>query len=335
MLSRRLLRIKVIKELYAHLKSESDSLTASLKELKASVDKTYDLYHLVLHLVADVAGYAEERIELARNKKLPTTEDLNPNRRFVDNALVAQIAQSRALNDYLKKHKLSWAASPELIKTLYNDLAASDFYAKYMSASTVAVDGERASRRAAQALAVPSPAPVTYRDDVRLVEEFYMQIVAESDQAEEVLEEQSILWADDLDFATIMALRTIAACKVGQEDIPLLPQFKNDDDRRFAKELFTAALTGYDEYLTYVERFAQNWDVERIALLDCLIMVIAIAEMVTFPSIPVKVTLDEYIEISKYYSTPGSSVFINGILDKVVEELRATGRMEKTGRGLL
>ena len=306
------MRLKVIKVLYAHLKSESDSLTASLKNLKASVDKTYELYHLMLHLVADVAGYAGERMELARQKKLPTAEDLNPNRRFVDNTLVHQIAQSKTLADRLKGYKLGWKESPELIKSLYNELIESDFYQNYMNADSN-----------------------TYKDDVQVVEEFYSQIVAESEQVEEVLEERSILWADDLDFSLIMVLRTLSICKAGQAELPLLPEFKNEEDERFARELFTATLTGYTEYLGYVERFTQNWDVERIAFLDSLIMVTAIAELVTFPSIPVKVTLDEFIEISKYYSTPGSSVFINGILDKVVEELSETGRITKSGRGLL
>ncbi|GHV00427.1 N utilization substance protein B [Bacteroidia bacterium] len=302
----------MIKALYAHLKSESDSLTASLKTLGASVDKTFELYHLMLRLMVDVADYASRRIELGRAKRLPTPEELNPNRRFVDSALVAQIAGSKPLGDYLAKRSLDWAGEQETVKVLYNALSNTEFYRQYMS--TPHSD---------------------YRSDVHLAEQFYSQIVAESEQMEEVLEEWSLLWADDMDFALIMAMRTLSACRADQFQLPLLPQFKNDDDRRFPGELFTASLTGYDEYMSYVERFAKNWDVERIAFLDGLVMTAAIAELVSFPSIPVKVTLDEYIEISKYYSTPSSCVFINGILDKVVEELRSQGRITKSGRGLL
>ena len=312
MLSRRLLRIKVIKGLYSHFKSESDSLTASLKNLNASINKTYELYHQMLFLVVEVARYGEQRIELARKKKLPTHEDLNPNRRFIDNPVIAQIASSAYLNDYLKKHSLGWGNYPELIKNLYNEFAASDFYKKYMSAETS-----------------------SYKTDAKLVEDFYVEIAAENQALEDAAEEQSILWADDVDFAILMVVRTLSSMKASQAELPLLQQFKNDDDKAFASQLFKAALVNYNDYMDYVERYTQNWDVDRIAFLDSLIMVAAIAEMVAFPTIPVKVTLDEYIEISKYYSTPGSSTFINGLLDKIVEEMQGKGLIEKTGRGLM
>jgi len=152
---------------------------------------------------------------------------------------------------------------------------------------------------------------------------------------EEALEEQSILWADDADFAVIMVLRTLDDMRASQTDVPLLPQYKSEDDAVFVKELFRKTLVGYGEYIGYIDKYTSNWDVERIAFMDNLIMAAATAELLSFPSIPIKVTLDEYIEIAKYYSTPGSSVFINGVLDKIVEELTAEGRIRKSGRGLL
>jgi len=312
MLSRRLLRIKVIKALYAHFKSESELTTISEKNLTASIDRTYDLYHQMLWLASDVARYAENRIELARNKKLPTAEDLNPNTRFIDNAAVRQIEDSRKLTDYLTKKSLGWAKYPELIKNLYNDLEKSDFYQSYMAAPST-----------------------DYRKDVRLVEQFFTECVEDNPLVEEVVEEQSILWADDIDFSLIMVVRTLGDMRDGEKDIPLLPQYKNEDDRTFAQELFSRTVVNYADYLSYVEKFTQNWDIERIAFVDNLMMVAAMAELVSFPSIPVKVTLDEYIEIAKYYSTPGSSHFINGILDKITEALTAEGRIQKTGRGLM
>lgn len=312
MLSRRLLRIKVVKSLYAHFKSDSDSLTASRKNLAVSINKTYELYHQMLWLIVEVARYAEQRMELARNKKLPTQEDLNPNRRFVDNRIIAQIASSAALADYLKAHKLSWDGNPELIKCLYNELIASDFYKQYMSAPDSG-----------------------FRQDAQLVEDFFVRVAVESQAVEDAVEEQSVLWSDDTDFAVLMVLRTVSACKPEQRDLPLLPQYKNDDDRNFPPELFTDTVVNFQQYMEYIEKYTRNWDVDRIAFLDSLIMVAAIGELVTFPSIPVKVTMDEYIEISKYYSTTGSSTFVNGILDKIVEELTASGQIQKTGRGLL
>ncbi len=312
MLSRRLLRIKALKALYAHFKSESDSLVASESNMMQGIDRVYQLYHQLLFLPVEVRRYAEQRIEIARNKKLPTKEDLNPNLKFVENRLLEQTELSESLGGYMQKHSLGWTQHPELIKSLYNSLVASDYYKSYMG------NPQR-----------------TYKEDVKLVENFFLSEVCDNEAVENVLEEQSIFWADDLDFALIMVLRTLASCRERQADLPLLPKYKSDDDERFVKELFRRAVVNYNDYLPYVERFAQNWDVERIAFMDNLIMVCAMAELLAFDSIPVKVTLDEYIELSKYYSTPGSGLFINGILDKIVELLESEGRIAKAGRGLL
>ena len=312
MLSRRLLRIKIVKALYSHFKSESDSLIVSEKNLLFSIDKTYELYHQLLWLVVDVANYAENRIELGRRKKLPTPEELNPNTRFVDNRVIAAIRDSEELTDYLQRKKLGWVQYPELIKKLYILLTDSDFYRQYMNGSTG-----------------------SFKGDAALVEKFYTRIVCECEALEEVIEEQSIFWTDDVDFATIMVLRTLSDMREGRQELPLLPQDKSDDDREYVRELFRHALVHFREYAEYIGRYTSNWEVERIAFMDNVIMVAAMSELIAFPSIPVKVTLDEFIEIAKYYSTPGSSTFINGVLDKVVEALTAEKRIQKTGRGLL
>ena len=229
-----------------------------------------------------------------------------------DNRVVAALRESDALTDYLQRKKLGWVQAPELVKKLYHAMVESDYYRKYMDA----------------------PAR-SFKEDVRLVESFYTRTVGESEALEEALEEQSILWADDADFAVIMVLRTLDDMRASQTDVPLLPQYKSEDDAVFVKELFRKTLVGYGEYIGYIDKYTSNWDVERIAFMDNLIMAAATAELLSFPSIPIKVTLDEYIEIAKYYSTPGSSVFINGVLDKIVEELTAEGRIRKSGRGLL
>lgn len=312
MLSRRLLRIKTIKALYSHFKSESDSLIVSEKNLVASVDKTYDLYHQMLWLIVEVMRYAENRIELGKRKKLPTQEDLNPNTKFIDNLLIRQIEDSDKLTTYLEKKGLGWVRYPEMIKGLYNSLTESDYYKEYMS------NPER-----------------SYKEDAKLAEDFYLNEVDGNEQVEDVIEEQSILWADDMDFALILTMRTLNSSRKGQNDLPISSKFKNDDDKEFYKELFRKAVVNFDEYQGYIDRFTKNWDVERIAFMDNVIMVTAIAEILAFDSIPVKVSMDEYIEISKYYSTNGSSYFINGVLDKVVGVLREEGRINKAGRGLI
>ena len=307
-----MLRIKVIKALYAHLKSDADSLMASEKTLVASIDKTYDLYFLMLSLIAELAHYAEQRQELARKKQLPTYEDLNPNRKFVENAVVRLIAQSDAVNDHLAARKLSWAKYPELIKTLYSQLEQSDYYKSYMA---------RAER--------------SWKEDLALVTDFYTRELEECEMLEDVLDEISILWNDDLGFALIMVTRTLSNMRPSHTDVKVLPKFKSDEDLDFAMQLFEKAAIGYDSNLQQIERFTRNWDVERIAFMDNLIMATAVAELTTFPSIPVKVTLDEYIEIAKFYSTAGSSTFINGVLDKAVASLTEEGKINKSGRGLI
>lgn len=312
MISRRMLRIKVIKALYAHLKSDADSLMASEKTLVASIDKTYDLYFLMLSLIAELAHYAEQRQELARKKQLPTYEDLNPNRKFVENAVVRLIAQSDAVNDHLAARKLSWAKYPELIKTLYSQLEQSDYYKSYMA------HAER-----------------SWKEDLALVTDFYTRELEECEMLEDVLDEISILWNDDLGFALIMVTRTLSNMRPSHTDVKVLPKFKSEEDLDFAMQLFEKAAIGYDSNLQQIERFTRNWDVERIAFMDNLIMATAVAELTTFPSIPVKVTLDEYIEIAKFYSTAGSSTFINGVLDKAVASLTEEGKINKSGRGLI
>lgn len=312
MFSRRFLRIKVVKSLYAHFKSEQSSAAVSEKNLIHSIDKAYDLYFQMLALIADVRRYAEERIEIARNKKLPTKEDLNPNMRFVENEVIEQLDSSKVLDDYLSKHSLGWNRYPELVKHLYNKMIESDYYKAYMS--------------------LPS---LTYKDDLNLVQDFYINTVQDDEMLEAVVEEQSILWADDVDFSLIMVIRTLEACRQNQAELPLQKKYKNEDDRDFAIELFQRTVINFNEYQEYIERFTQNWDVERIAFLDNLIIATAMAELIAFDSIPVKVTMDEYIEISKYYSTTGSSTFINGVLDKIVVSLTEEGRIVKHGRGLL
>lgn len=312
MISRRLLRIKALKALYAHLKSESESLMASEKTLIASIDKTYDLYFQMLSLIVEVARYADERQQAAMQKKLPTYEDLNPNRKFVENAVIHLIAESDSVNDYLAAHKLSWARYPELIKALYLQLEQSEYYKKYMTSQ------ER-----------------SFREDLALVTDFYTNELESSEMLEEVLDEQSILWNDDLGFALIMVTRTLSNMRQSHRDVKVLPKFKSEEDLEFAKELFEKAAVNYDSNLEVIEQFTRNWDIERIAFMDNVIMVTAMAELISFPSIPVKVTLDEYIEIAKYYSTASSSTFINGVLDKVVNTLTEEGRINKSGRGLI
>ena len=312
MLSRRLLRIKALKALYAHLKTEADSMMISEKSMMASVDKAYDLYFQMLALPAELVRYAERRQEIARQKIMPTFEDLHPNTKFVDNAVIRTLANSDSINDYLTARKLTWAAYPELIRSIYNQLLTRDYFIAYMK------NEER-----------------SFQEDRQLVERIFTDELQECEALDTALEEMSILWSDDLSFILIMVMRTLSNLRASHAEIKVLPKFKSDDDRDFVRLLFEKTLLHFNDHMRYIEKFTRNWDVERIAFMDNLILATALTELTEFPSIPVKVTLDEFIEISKYYSSPGSSLFINGILDKMVVSLTEEERIRKSGRGLV
>ena len=306
-----MLRVKVAKNLYAHLKSGSDNLKASEKNLVESIDKAYDLYFQMMSLIVEVAHYAESRIEINKNKKLPTYEDLNPNRRFVDNAVIHLIATSDSVNDVIARRKLSWAPYSDAVKDVYNRMVESEYYKKYMSASIC-----------------------TFSDDRRFVEEFFTSL--EEDEAlNDVVNDMSLLWTDDYGFALYMAVRTVQNLKQSHTEVKVLPKFKNEEDLDFAKTLFIKALVNFEDNQEIVDKYSSNWDVERVVFMDSLILSIALAELIYFESIPVKVTLDEWIDIAKYYSSPTSSNFVNGVLDKIVNDLQQDGRIKKSGRGLL
>ncbi|MFI3281926.1 MAG: transcription antitermination protein NusB [Rikenellaceae bacterium] len=312
MLSRRLLRIKVLKALYAHLQSEGDNLIATEKSMMTAIDKSYDLYFQLMLLPSEIAQYMEERQEMARKKHITTYEDLNPNTKLIDSAFVALLNNADSINDYVSARKLNWKKNPELIKTIYGQLTESEYFKKYMSSPTNSI-----------------------KEDIEMWEQFFLVEVQNCELLDEVLEEQSLMWSSDLSFVLPLVMRTLSSIRPSHTDIKVMKKFKNDDDRDFVRTLLQKSLINFDRNQTYIEKFTSNWDLERIVFMDNLVMVIAMSELVAFPEIPVKVTLDEYIEISKFYSTPGSSIFINGILDKMAISLTEEGAIVKVGRGLM
>ncbi|MBE6190129.1 MAG: transcription antitermination protein NusB [Rikenellaceae bacterium] len=311
MISRRLLRIKVAKALYAHLQSDADNMIASEKSLMTAIDKAYDLYFQLLSLPEALVKYATERQEIAKQKKLPTFEDLNPNTKFIDNQVIRTISVTDAINDRVAKNKLSWVNYPELIRSIYQQLSETEYFKAYM------MRDER-----------------SFEEDRILVIKLF-DLLADCPTLDDALEEMSILWADDLPYVLMMVQRTLSNMRPSHKELRVAEKFKSEEDPQFVKTLFEKALVNYNEYQQYIERFTANWDLERIVMMDTLIITIAMAELIHFSSIPVKVTMDEWIEISKYYSTPGSSNFINGVLDKITASLTEEGRIKKFGRGLI
>jgi transcription antitermination protein NusB len=313
MISRRLLRIKALTALYAFNRREDDDLKRAETELMFSIGKTYDLYHYILLLLTEISDIASEKIEQRLLKKMPTPEDLNPNRKFVDNAVIEQIRNNSAFNRHIETSKLTWVNFPHVPRGLYNKMIAWDVYEEYMS----------------------SPGS-SYITDKKFISRLVSEIVAASDDLIGCLEEQSIYWNDDMEFVLVMIDKTIKKLKEESgPEMELMPLFKNNEDKEFVKILFRKAVVNSKKTSELIDQNTTNWEVERIALMDILVMQLAITEVLEFQEIPVKVSLNEYIEIAKYYCTSKSSTFVNGILDNIVREMRNQGLIRKTGRGLL
>lgn len=313
MLSRRVLRIKVLQIFYAHSKVEGKTFKQSSNDLVYSIHKSYDLYHYLLLLIIETRRYAVSRMELARHKKRPSYEDLNPNTRFVDNRLVLQLEKNSSLLRFLDKNKLSWVNYPGIVRNLFGIISDWDVYRVYMNGTDS-----------------------SYAEDKRLIIRIFQEIILNYEDLYQNLEEQSIFWLDDIDFILKMVIKSLKSFKEEQgEQAPLLPAVIDKTDLEYAKALLRKAIINQETATAYIEESASNWDLERIAEIDRMIMILAITEATDFETIPTKVTMNEYIEIAKLFSTVKSNQFINGILDSVFARLKAENKISKQGRGLI
>ncbi len=313
MLSRRLLRIKVMQLLYAYFTRDNKEIQLTEKELFHSIFKAYELYHYLLLLVLDIRDFAENKMEFARNKYRPTDKEINQSSKFVNNKIFKIIENNKQYKKFLNDYKYSWVNNPELIKKIFVSVNESEEYNNYLSNNNSG-----------------------FREDKEIIIEIFTNHIAICEDLYSILEEQSIYWNDDVEFIISMINKTIGNFKDGQSDEkPLANMYKNDDDIDFVKTLFRKTISNHEENVLIVSKHTKNWERERIAFMDMLIMEMAIVEATEMESIPTRVSLNEYIEISKYYSTEKSSNFINGILDKVFIQLKLENKIIKKGRGLV
>lgn len=313
MISRRLLRIKALMALYAFNRREDESLAQAETELMFSVSKSYDLYHFLLLLVLEIADIAGEKIDLALQKMIPSHADLNPKKRFIDNQLISQLRKNVEFKDYISSKKLSWVNNSHIPRLLYNKMIVWEVYEEYMNSESN-----------------------NYQSDRKFITRLITDLFSNSEDLQSNLEEQSIYWNDDMEYISSMVEKTLKKFKADSgEKMPLMPLFKNAEDEEFVKILFKKAIVHSKKCSELIDKNTTNWEVDRIALMDILVMQLAITEILEFPEIPVKVTLNEYIEIAKYYCTSKSSTFVNGILDNIVKEIRDEGLFNKFGRGLV
>jgi N utilization substance protein B len=314
MLNRRILRVKVMQALYAFFQSSNTELSKGENELFHSIDRLYELYLFFLQLPVELADLADAQQTEAKNKALPTHEDLNPNRSFVENLVVDNLRGNEVFQATLKNRKISWAADRDDLKRLLKDLRSASFFVSYIN------ENEK-----------------TFETDKKFILEFYKKIVIDSEMLYQLFNERSIYWDyDDVDFAISMATKHIKKLKASDNTSSIMGMYKDEeDDKNFIKTLYRKTIVDNNDNTALIEEKTKNWDVDRIAVMDVLCMKMAITELTQFSSIPIKVTLNEYIEISKLFSSPKSKVFINGILDKLVIDFKEAGKIKKTGRGLM
>lgn len=307
MINRVLLRIKIIQILYSYYKSGDKTALMVEKELFYSIEKTYDLYYHLLNLAIAITDYAVQKTEARKNKLRPTAEDLNPNTRFTDNLFLNQLRNNSQLNAYLLERKLSWVNYPQVIKELHEEIVNSELYGEYIA----------------------SPAG-NYELDKEFWRKIFKKVILTSETLDESIEEQSIYWTDDVEIVTSFIIKTIKRFdQNAKNDQALLPMFKDEEDADFARKLLKGVLKNGDSYLEMIDQNTRNWELERIAFMDTLIMEVAMSELMDFPTIPVNVTLNEYIEIAKNYSTDKSGTFINGVLDNIVSQLKEQNKLMK------
>ncbi|MDR1115997.1 MAG: transcription antitermination factor NusB [Tannerella sp.] len=300
MINRILIRIKVLQIVYAYYQKGNNDLRVAENELLLSLRRSYDLYHYLLLLIVEVTRMYEHVIEIRRNKYRPTDEEINPDMRMSNNRLAAQIADNEALRKYAKEHGVSWGDDKDFIRKVLDLVIKSDVYKDYLSNEEDSYE--------------------TDREFWRLI---FKRIISNNEFVEDYLEEKCIYWNEDIDIIESFVMKTIKRFDEktgnGQE---LIPMFNNNDDYDYVIKLFRQTLLHGDEYRAHIDKHMKNWESERVANMDLIIMQVALAEMMNFPTIPVSVTLNEYIDAAKYYSTPKSGIFINGVLDSIIEELK-------------
>lgn len=313
MLNRRHIRIKVLQILFAYYSDEKPDAASYEKMLLESVDRFRELYIALILLLGEMQGLAIEKIEAGMNKKLPTHDDLHPNTKFVTNSLLRILANSKKLDKASKEIHIRWKDNKDLLKQMFKMLTETEDYKEYMNSK------ERG-----------------FEHDREYLLRFFRRHLVNYELAHEYLEDQGIFWNDDLDLCASMVLRTLKQVKDSDDDIEFLPLWKDpEDEDNYCKALFRKTLALGEANHKVIADNTPNWEADRIALMDMIILKMAFAEAQSFETIPVKVTMNEYIELSKYYSTPKSATFINGVLDSIIPKMMHEGKIKKVGRGLL
>ena len=319
MLNRRILRIKAFKVLYSSVLAENMSLAQAEAQLELSCEATRDLYIYMLGIISPLTKIAQDRIEAAKSKFNPTEEERNPNMKFAENALAKLLDEDADFQKVFRKKKFEWAQYDLFLKKVMTSVSSKEYYAEYMASDK-------------RSLA----------EDCKLFTRIFEEEFVDSEELEKILEDQSLYWNVDLPYSLTWCCKTLKNLAKG-ENWSLIPLYQSEmlsgdgveSDKLFVRRLLQAAFSGYEKYSAMVAESVSGWEKERLFSTDVVLIVMGLAEAATFPSIPVKVTMNEYVEISKFYGTPKSRSFVNGLLDKLVQQLVNEGQINKEGKGLL
>jgi len=309
MINRELIRIKIVQLTYAYYQNGSKNIDTAEKELLFSLSKAYDLYNYLLALIVGITKEARRHLEVAESRAKREGTPM-PSTRFVYNRFALQLEQNKMLCDFMETQKKSWDDEPEFLKKIYTQITESQIYKDYM-------DAEEDS----------------YLADRELWRKLYRTLIENNADLDMLLEEQSLYWNDDKEVVDTFVVKTIKRFdEKNRSTQELLPEYDSEEDKEYARKLYRATIMNGEEYQRLMSEASRNWDFSRLAYMDIVIMQIAIAEMLNFPSIPVSVTINEYVDIAKIYSTPRSAGYINGMLDSIAHHLVDTGRMLKQVR---
>ena len=313
MLSRRLLRVKVMQAVNIFHKNDDMTLQQAEKNMFYSIYKSYELYHLLLLLLVDIQAFASNKIEKGKSKILPTPEELEPNTHFIENKALIKLSKNQTLLKFVEHKGLSWVNHREIIKSLYKEICDSEFYQEYMKMGKT-----------------------DFETDRNFLVKITEKVIAQYEPLYSNLEEQSIFWNDESEYIMSMVIKTLRDFKSNDENNKeLMPEFREEEDKTFISTLLRKSIIYHKETSELIKKYLKNWELERISFMDIVLIEIALAEMTEFSDISLKVTLNEYIEISKYYSTPKSGYFINGVLEKIINEYKEAGKIKKISEKLL
>ena len=319
MLNRRILRIKAFKVLYSSVLAGNMSLAEAEAQLELSCEATRDLYIYMLGIVSPLTKIAQERIEAGKSKFNPTEEERNPNMKFAENALAKFLDEDVDFQKIFKKKKFEWMQYDLFLKKVMTSVASKEYYAEYMASDDKSL-----------------------AEDCKLFTRIFEEEFVDSEELEKILEDKSLYWNDDLAYSLTWCCKTLKNIAKG-ENWSLIPLYQSEmlkgegveSDKLFVRRLLKASFAGYERYSAMAAESVSGWEKERLFSTDVVLVVMGLAEAASFPTIPVKVTMNEYVEISKFYGTPKSRSFVNGLLDKLVQQLANDGQINKEGKGLL